>query len=145
MNWNKVIFTIIIILLYVPLVFLGSNVFFPEYVDPYNYSECYSKPLPMDQQNQTEYNRCWEEQNTRAQDYQKEKRNYDAWKYLAIILFNLVVIVLTLFLKFNDDIMYGLFIGATFTTFLATIIHFQTRSKLGFAALVLVFIASIYF
>src|SRR3989338_1927414 len=116
MKWNNVIFTIIVILLYVPLVFLGSNVFFPKYIDYPAYNDCYG-PKPAGPEFNNETQRCLEEQNVKMQDFQEEKRDYDSRKYLAIVLFNLVVIGLILFVKFNDSIIYGLFIGAALSTF----------------------------
>ena len=145
MNWKPVVFTILVIILYVPLVFMGSNVFFPKYTDNFPYKECYPRVEPINNTNQENINKCLDEQNVKQVQYEKEKRGYDGWKYLAIVLFNLVIVSLILFLNFNNEITYGLFIGATVATFIATLIYFNTRSKLGFLALVLVFVLSIYF
>ena len=144
MSWNNVLFSIVVIILYVPLVFLGSNVFFPKYSDyPNTYNDCYiSKPIP-DINNETQ--RCLEDQNNKMQDFQNEKRNYDSRKYLAIIIFNFIIMLIIFFIKFNDSIIYGLFIGTVLSTFIATMVYFSTKSKLGFIALAMVFISAIYF
>ena len=50
MNWTKLLYVLIIVLLYVPMVFLGANVFFPKYTGTDSYyqgPDCYSKyPYP---------------------------------------------------------------------------------------------------
>lgn len=151
MEWKRVVFAIIVILLYIPLVFMGANILFPkyDYHDFPIYKDCYGpRAAPIEQADnatRAEFEKCQKEEQQKQMDFQKEKNKYDGWKYLAIVLFNLVVVLITLFIKFNDSIMYGLFIGATITTFIATIIYFTTRSKIGFGVLVLVFIATLYF
>src|SRR3989338_11505356 len=152
MNWNKVVFAIIIILLYIPLVFMGTNILFPkyDYGDFPIYKDCYGGPraVPVEQADNVttaEFEKCQQEEQHKQMNFQREKNKYDGWKYLAIVLFNLVVVLITLFIKFNDSIMYGLFIGATVSTFISTVIYFTTRSKIGFGVLVLVFIATLYF
>ncbi|HIH25425.1 MAG TPA: hypothetical protein HA226_01475 [Nanoarchaeota archaeon] len=150
-TWKIILFAAIIIILYIPLVFMGANIFFPKY-DYTNYpmyNECYmSKPMPVngyDNTTQEQINKCQQEQNKIQQDYEKQKRTYDGWKYLSIVIFCLLTIGAALLLKLNDSVMYGLFLGATITTFASTIIYFTTRSKIGFAILVLIFITTIFF
>ena len=149
--WKKILFAAIIIILYIPLVFMGANIFFPQY-DYTNYpmyKDCYmGKPAPVngyDAHTQAEINKCQEEQTKIQQDFDKKKRKYDGWKYLAIVLFCLLTIGAASLLKLNDSVMYGLFIGATITTFISTIMYFTTRSKIGFGILVLIFITVIVF
>ncbi len=148
MEWNRIVFSIIITLLYVPLVFMGANVSFPDMHYPV-YNECYQpKAMPVravDESNTIEYENCQREYQKKVENFEKEKRKYDSWKYLSIVLFSLIIMGITLFVRLNDSIMYGLFAGATIATFMATIIYFSTRSRLGFSVLVLVFIATLYF
>ncbi|MDP3698231.1 MAG: hypothetical protein Q8R47_01450, partial [Nanoarchaeota archaeon] len=52
MNWTKLLYVLMIVLLYVPMVFLGANVFFPQYTGTNAYfhgpyTDCYGKyPYP---------------------------------------------------------------------------------------------------
>ena len=78
-TWKIILFAAIIIILYIPLVFMGANIFFPKY-DYTNYpmyNECYmSKPMPVngyDNTTQEQINKCQQEQNKIQQDYEKQK------------------------------------------------------------------------
>lgn len=145
----KIIYSLIIIILYVPLVFLGANVFFPKYSGQnsyYQFDDCY-KPIPADKAlilNETAQQECSKAQNLRSQEFQKEKDKYESRKYIAITIFNLLILVIMLFLFLDNSILLGLFAGSTIATFTATIMFFTTNSKVGFVILLLIFIATIY-
>ena len=146
----KTIYSLIIIILYVPLVFLGANVFFPEYSGEnsyYRYNECY-KPTPVDNNqiivNETAQQECQKQQEAKSQEFQKAKNKYESKKYIAITIFNLVILIITLFLVLDSNILLGLFVGSTIATFAATIRFFDTNSKIGFVILLLIFIITIY-
>ena len=158
MNWTKLLYVLIVVLLYIPMVFLGANVFFQKYTGTEQYYQmgidCYGKyPYPataqlndnaskaiMEQQ-QT----CVEDYNTKQRAWEKEKNAYEGWKYLFIVLFNLVILLIALFIKFQDSIILGLFLGSTISTFSATIRYFESNSKLGFLVLVVTFFLVLYF
>lgn len=160
MNWTKLLYIAIIVLLYVPMVFVGANVFFPKYTGanayyhgPYD-SDCFSKfPSPAEditEKERTEIEqqrqRCGEDYRLAQQKFEEEKLAYEGPKYVFIALFNLVILVLALFLPtLQDSVSMGLFIGSIATTFGATIRYFDTNSKLGFAVLVITFFAMLFF
>ncbi|MBI4151572.1 hypothetical protein HY496_01265 [Candidatus Woesearchaeota archaeon] len=157
MNWTKLLYVLIIVLLYVPMIFVGANVFFPKYTGSEAWfnepSTCYEKfPYAeklddvgrekVSQQQQ----KCMEEYNTRQRAWEKEKLAYEGTKYVFVSLFNLVVLLVVLFIpKLQDSVTMGLFLGSVAATFGATIRYFETRSKIGFVVLVLTFVAALFF
>lgn len=159
MNWTKLLYVLIIVLLYVPMVFLGANVFFPEYTGSNSYYrptvECYSRfPTPdaskvneeQWQQVSEKQQKCQEEVNQAQQDWENNKLAYEGKKYVFIALFNLAILLLALFLpKLQDSVTMGLFLGSIGATFGATLRYFDTRSKIGFVILVITFFAMLYF
>jgi cation transport ATPase len=157
MNWNKLIYVLIIVLLYVPMVFLGANVFFPKFTGEesyYNYgTDCYGKyPLLADKVDSEEYKaivdqqqNCMKEEQEKQKKFNDEKTAYDSKKYMFIVLFNLFVLVMALVLSMlHDSVVLGLFLGSTIATFASTIAYFETKSKIGFIVLVLIFFITIY-
>ena len=160
MNWTKLLYVLIIVLLYVPMVFLGANVFFPKYTgtDSYYhgpYSDCGAKyPYPVDEKiSETQrvaiaehQQKCQEEYNKGQEEWEQGRLAYEGRKYVFIALFNLVILVLALILpKLQDSVMMGLFLGSIGATFGATLRYFDTRSKIGFGILVVTFFVMLYF
>lgn len=161
MNWTKLLYVLMIVLLYVPMVFLGANVFFPEYTGSNAYyqgpyMDCYGKfPYPANPETLSAAERAAiaENQQKCNQDFQKEqqafeqeKLSYEGRKYVFISLFNLGILLLALFLpKLQDSVTMGLFMGSIAATFGATVRYFDTKSKIGFAILVVTFFAMLYF
>lgn len=161
MNWTKLLYVLMIVLLYVPMVFLGANVFFPEYTGQNAYyrgpyTDCYGKfPYPAEADKLTVPERTVIDENQRKcnEEFQKEqekfeqaKLSYEGRKYVFISLFNLGILLLALFLpKLQDSVTMGLFMGSIAATFGGTIRYFDTRSKIGFAILVITFFAVLYF
>ncbi len=162
MNWTKLLYVLIIVLLYVPMVFLGANVFFPQYTgtDAYyqgSYGDnCYQKyPYPeqpeklsASQREKIDENQrqCQEEFQQKQREFEQAKLAYEGRKYVFIALFNLVILLVALFLpKLQDSVTMGLFLGSIAATFGATIRYFDTRSKIGFLILVVTFLAMLYF
>ena len=154
-------YVLIIVLLYVPMVFLGANVFFPEYTGAnahYSglYVDCYGKypyPVEVDKLSVAERTVIDENQRECQEEFQKEqeifeqaKLSYEGIKYVFISLFNLVILLLALFLpKLQNNVTMGLFLGSIVSTFGATVRFFDTKSKIGFAILVITFFAMLYF
>ena len=160
MNWTKLLYVLMIVLLYVPMVFLGANVFFPEYTGTnayyHGYTDCYSKyPYPAVPEKLTDKERTAIDENQRKcnEDFQKAqeefeqaKLSYEGRKYVFISLFNLGILLLALFLpKLQDSVTMGLFMGSIAATFGGTVRYFDTKSKIGFAVLVVTFFAMLYF
>jgi hypothetical protein len=161
MNWTKVLYVLMIILIYIPMVFLGANVFFPKFTGQEAYyqgygpaGDCYAQPCPADQKitdaeqaaRQAKIDACTQKQQADQKAFDKEKNAYDGDKYTFIAIFNLAVLLIALFwTSLNDTIMMALFIGAVFATFIATIQYFGTNSKVGFVVLVATFFAALFF
>ena len=161
MNWTKLLYALMIVLLYVPMVFLGANVFFPDYtgMDSYYrgpYADCYGKyPYPAAPEKLSVAERavleenqlkCNEEFQTNQDEFEAAKLSYEGWKYVFITLFNLGILLLALFLrKMQDSVTMGLFLGSIAATFGATVRYFDTKSKIGFAILVVTFFIMLYF
>jgi len=160
MNWTKLLYVLIIILLYVPMVFVGANVFFPKYTGTESYyqpyTDCYQKyPYPpsekitdesQNKQISEKQEQCQKEFQTKQQTWEQEKLKYEGTKYVFIALFNLIILLIALFLpKLQDSVTMGLFLGSIVATFGGTIRYFDTRSKIGFIVLVLTFFAMLFF
>lgn len=148
MNWKLLLFSAILVLLYVPLTLIGANTFFPEY-SSYD-SGCYMKyPYPAvregDAAAQTEAVRLDKERADCENAYQDAKNSYNAQKYVAIMLVNVLVLLLVLFLRMNESIKYGLFFGVVVSSFFAIMTYQETKSKIGFAIILLVFVLCLVF
>ncbi len=149
MNWMKVMLTLVVILLYIPLVFMGANVFFPEYSGSdsyYNaYKSCSYAPDDKTSSICTQNDTCLTEQMNEQKTFEESKHNYDGNKYVFIVVLNLIVLLLALFILFDDSVNIGLFLGSTLTSFFSTWTYFETQSKIGFGVLFIIFFVSIYF
>jgi len=146
MNWVKVILSLVVILLYIPLVFMSANVLFPDYTGSesyYNYkADCNSPRLEGDFSfNET----CFNEQEQERLAFEEAKNTYNGSKYAFIVLINLVVLILALLLTLEESIIIGLFLGSVLTTFFATWTYFQTRSIPGLIALASTFVIALVF
>jgi len=141
----KYIYVGIVLLIYIPLVFMGANVFFPKYTGPnsyYQYKECALSVTPGEDRQIDQ--KCIEEQEQKRIQFETEKNAYNANKYLFIVLIALVSLGIISLLKLDNSINLGVFLGAAITTFVSTLMYLQTASKLGFGVLVLVFILTVY-
>ena len=159
MNWPKLFYVLIIVLLYIPMAFLGANGFFPEYTGQHSYfrgyDDCYGKYQYPAQPVVSEKERlvindlqrkCQDEQRVAQDRWENEKLVYEGMKYVWISLFNLAVLLLAVFLpKLQESVSMGLFLGAIGATFGATIRYFDTRSKVGFVILVGTFFLMLFF
>lgn len=160
MNWTKLLYVLIIVLLYVPMVFLGANVFFSEYTGQYAYyrgdTDCYLKyPYPAQPETLTEpqhaaiaenQRKCTLEDQKKQEEYDKAKQAYEGRKYTFIALFNLAVLLIALLVPLlKDSVVMGLFLGSTISTFASTIRFFDSKSRTGFIVLVITFLVMLYF
>lgn len=145
MAWTKIVFTLVVLLIYIPMVFMGANVFFPKYTGHNSYfeSKCYGTPKL--ETNQTELEECIENEKSERDKYEDEKQEYESWKYFAIIMFNLIALLVVMFIALEGSIVMGIFLGSIITSFFATWIYFDTKSKLGFGTLVVIFLLVLYF
>jgi len=133
---SNYIYVGIVLLIYIPLVFMGANVFFPKYTGPnsyYPYQEC-SVSTP----DATRIDKI-------CIQFETEKNLYNSNKYIFIIVLSLVSLLIVSFLNIENIIKLGIFIGATINTFVSTLIYFDTKSKIGFGILVLIFILIVYY
>jgi uncharacterized membrane protein len=149
---------LIIVLIYVPMVFLGANVFFPEYTGSNSYYrpsvDCYAKyPTPaVDKATSVEIaamndkqQACYEQNVAEEKAFEEARNKYDGWKYVFIALFNLAILLFALFVPMQDSIVMGLFMGSIVATFGATVGYFETNSKIGFGVLVVTFFVMLFF
>lgn len=150
------LFVAIIALLYVPMVFLGANVFFPDldYDDLYRKDmHCNQKyrltgEMPQEERERVsaELDACLEEAEELRKEREEHRRWYEGWKYVFITAFNLVILLFAVFAKFlRDRVTLGLFLGAVIATFFSTIEYMRVRSKLGFGILVVLFVFTVWF
>ena len=159
-NWTKLLYVLVIALLYVPMVFLGSNVFFPKFTGSESYfrgmEECYprfapSDKLPLEEQQrisdeqQQQINACQERMREQERIFNEERSVYNGWKYAFITGFNLIILLLILFIAFTDAVTIGIFFGTVVTAFAATVTYWEyARTKLGFILMLITFFVVLY-
>ncbi len=145
-DWKEVVYGLAVYMLFVPMVFLGVNTFFPElpentchgyYYDDYRVAmplerqDCNCTSLAEQEAYQIEQQECFAQ-------YEDDRRSAEAMRYVGVMILSLLG-SLVMLLPVERSISYGLFIGVVFTAFIATIRYIDTRSKLGFALLVALF------
>ncbi len=150
-NWSRIVYVALLIIIYIPMVFMGTNVFFDKYQyydSPYAREPCMT-PAPaspdgaatLTAADRQAYDECVKRQAEATRAWEAEKRSYDGWKYVFIAAFNLLVMLLLILVpSLEDTIVMGLFMGATLTTAFATMQYSQTNTKLGFGILVAMFV-----
>jgi hypothetical protein len=159
-NWLKLLYVLVIALLYVPMVFLGANVFFPKFTGTESYwrgaEECYAQYAPnaqmtaeeqkvMTAEQQAKTNECLAKQRVAEQAWNEERNVYNGWKYSLITGFNLVILVLAILLPLTDAVLMGVFIGTVITAFAGTVSYWDyARTKLGFALMLVTFFVVIW-
>jgi len=168
MNWTKLLYVLILVLLYIPMVFLGANVVFPKYTG--NDGNYYSYPvapyyapytIPTATQNMSveekakieelnkritdEQKRINDENNAKQKAWEAEKQAYEGMKYRFVAAFNLLILIIALFITMQDSVIMGLFLSSVGSTFAATIRYFDSRNKIAFVILVVTFFFMIYF
>lgn len=149
MEWIKLLLALVVTLLYIPLVFMGANVFFPEYTGSDSYLAYYKDcgftrgegSSAVYEQNST----CLEEMQAEQEAFEDAKAKYEGNKYIFIVLLNLLVLLLAVFITFDQSVIIGLFLGSTLTSFFSTWTYFTTQSKIGFGILVVIFFLTLYF
>lgn len=144
-NWKKVIFAIAIALLYIPMVYLGINTFFPDTPT----DRCYEAvPVPRclpedegclqkEQLSSKERQDCYDKQ-------QQEKREYEGKKYIVLMIICLLTSLIML-TKIEQSVIYGLFFGVVITAFTGTIRYIDSKSMIGFFLMVALFLIIILF
>ncbi|MBI5072362.1 hypothetical protein HZA99_00940 [Candidatus Woesearchaeota archaeon] len=151
-SWSKLVYTVIVIFLYVPLVFVGVQTFLPNYAD-YNYPGQYKDCYAYIQYSQTDkcYNaqeqtamvekrdQCVADQQTEQKAYDDAKRQYDIWKYVSTLAVAVLTLVLVMLIAFDTPIKIGFFVGSAAAVFISTMQYFDTRSIPAFIVLVVVF------
>lgn len=158
MNWTKLLYVLIIVLLYIPMVFLGANVFFPKYTGTdryYNYmDECYRPVVrPIEDMSEPErvaydedQRECQKKSMEAQKKWEQEKNAYEGNKYVVVTIFNLIILLIALFIPFlQDSVIMGLFLGSIASTFGATIRYFDSNSRIGFVVVVVTFFTMLYF
>jgi len=153
MNWTKLLYVLIITILYVPMVFLGANVFFPKYTGSDSWyqptTDCYLKYQsrdPLTAEERTQLDQCLAEQRVAQQQWEEERRVYNGWKYFAITAFTLAILLFAIFVPLMDVVQMGLFFGSVVTAFIATVNYWDyARTPWGFILMLIVFFVVLFF
>ncbi len=128
--------------------------FFSPLLSFYQGPDCYNKyPYPATEKISEEQSLAISEKQEECQKkyfaeqkiWEQEKNTYEGQKYMFIIIFNLIILLIALFVTFQDSIVMGLFMGSIVTTFVATLMYFQSKSKIGFVILVITFFVTLFF
>jgi hypothetical protein len=159
-NWIKLLYVLVIALLYVPMVFLGANAFFPKFTGTESEfqgeQECYvqyppnAKMTAEEQQaiataQQEKTNECLAKQRVVKQAWDEERKVYNGWKYSLITGFNLVILILAILVPLIDAVLMGIFIGTVVTAFAATVNYWNyAKTITGFALMLVTFFVVIW-
>jgi hypothetical protein len=138
------------------MIFLGANVFFPKYTGDdsyYHNQDCYLKYPTLTNCNLTQQQEIGDKQSNCINNdeaariiWENERNNYDGQKYTFIVLFNLIILLVALLVKkLNDSVCLGLFSGSIISTFASTLTYFDSKSRIGFIILVIIFIVALVF
>jgi hypothetical protein len=141
-SWKKTFFGLAICLLYIPMVFMAVNTFFPKISDNACYESSYSYPVP-EKLNETEMALREAKMRECYKLFEAEQIKYDGWKLILIMIINIVAASVIL-LNLEKSVRYGLFFGIVITAFAATIRYINSRSIPGFVLLVFLFGFIIY-
>lgn len=154
-NWIKLLYVLVITLLYVPMVFLGANVFFPEYTGSDSYFRGYEKcggprfsPVEAPEQremDQEAYEKCMEDNRAQEKAWNDARAEYNGMKYAAITGFNLLILLIIIFITLADAVTMGIFFGTVVTAFGATVSYWEyARTKMGFILMLITFFVVLF-
>ncbi|NTV23713.1 MAG: hypothetical protein HGA85_05045 [Nanoarchaeota archaeon] len=143
MEWKKVVFGLAVCLLYIPMVFMAVNTFFPKTPEntcylsyPYKYGAPENLTYEQQQARDEEMRLC-------DSKYQEERTRYDGWKFIIIMIINIIASAVLL-INLDKSIRYGLFFGIVIAAFAGTMGYMESRSAVGFGLLVVLFIFVVY-
>lgn len=143
-KWSGILYPVIIALLFIPLAFMGANVFFEE--EQYNWDNCYYPKAVASEPTQTELDeqeRCNKENQVEQERVNDANKIVQGYKYVFVTILSLIALLVALFVPVVSYIKQGLFLGAVLTAFFSTWTYFQARSKIGFVILVGIFVLSL--
>lgn len=125
---------------------MGANVFFPDYTGSESYYTSYkSCSYPMNEKGEYLQNdTCYAEQQAEQKTFEDAKAKYNGNKYVFIVGLSLFVLLIALFVSLDASVVIGLFLGSTLTSFFSTWTYFDTKSKLGFGILFVIFFLTLY-
>ncbi len=141
MTWQHVLYALAIALIYVPMVFLGANAFFPDTQN--QYEDCYSRfPFPVAQPDLQIVNDTLAQERTacglRVEESMKAQK---AYRFIFISSITLVALLLAAFIvSLPFAISLGLFLGGVISSFIASLSYMDANSRLGFGILVVLFV-----
>ena len=135
-SWKKTFFGLAICILYIPMVFMAVNTFFPKITDNC-YGSVYASPV-LEKINDTDMALHDAQMRECEKSFEAEVAKYDSWKLILIMIINIIA-ASVLLLNLDKSIRYGLFFGVVIAAFAATIRYGGSRSMLGFALLVCLF------
>lgn len=136
-SWiKKVSFILAIVILFVAVVQVGLNTFWPN--PEYPMSDCYLKTASEPDE------ACIAEDRIAQEKYQESQDGVNRIKFIIGTIISLIAVLLVLFVKFNESIIYGLFSGAIFNM-LFTLGFARDKNLFGFIALLALFVIVIFF
>lgn len=138
-NWIKdVSFLLAILILFVSVVQVGLSTFWPDPEYPTN--DCYRDIEPEEKVNQECLDQAEAERKLVEEQRDAQHRN----KFIIGTVLSLLAIILVLFVKLENNIVYGLFGGAIINQ-LFTLRFVENRNITGFIILLVLFILVIFF
>jgi RsiW-degrading membrane proteinase PrsW (M82 family) len=121
-NWiKKVSFVLAVLILFVAVVQVGLGTFWPNPDDA-----------------------CLAEDRAAREAHDEASKDVNAIKFIVGTVISLLAVLIVLFVKFNNNIVYGLFGGAVFNQ-LFTLGYARDENYIGFVALLILFVVVIFF
>jgi len=140
------VFILAIVVLYIPMIHLGLNSFFP---DPdYDYYDDCRKPRPvaseMSETEKAEYDQCTEEQIQQNRINDEERDRVHKIKFIIAGIIGFLTIMLVYFVEFPNAINYGLFFGGVLNMVFA-LNWSRDKNIVGFIIFIVLFVMTIFF
>jgi hypothetical protein len=137
-------FALIIVVLYIPLLFLGLNVFVPE-----TQNDCYPK-IYVENPNKTESQRIQESQKLQEceNNWKKENEKIRTTRLMILAIINFIALLFVFLFNLETPVSYGFFFAATLSTFIFTMEGTRSYgslfSKIAFGILLMFFVLAIF-
>jgi RsiW-degrading membrane proteinase PrsW (M82 family) len=135
-NWiKKVSFVLAVLILFVAVVQVGLGTFWPN--PDYPQTPCLMQEGKAD-------DACLAEDRAAREAHDEASKDVNAIKFIVGTVISLLAVLIVLFVKFNNNIVYGLFGGAVFNQ-LFTLGYARDENYIGFVALLILFVVVIFF
>lgn len=160
---EKIVYPLLIVVLFIPLTFFAANTIFPQYKDYYDsYKPCYMpEAVKIQVENndttfsevelqrritdQQIFEKCQAEEEEKRKEYELFKEKYDVYRFFVVLALAIISLLVVLFITLQNEIITGLFIGSVLSTVIGLMTYFDSSSWIALGLLVVVFVGVVWF